>query len=140
MTIDIKDVATYIANQVDYEELISLSKLDQMLGTTLPEFGSIGDIQKAQLERMTAIDRLAAELLKTHQLMLKNVRGEGYKIVVPTQQVATAVREGNAKITKELRKTARRVVNLRTEELSPQQIAEQEDALNKLAGLRKLLK
>lgn len=140
MTVDIKEIAAYIASNVDYEAVIPLDQLDEMLGVTLPKFGTISEIQSAQLARMAAIEHLSGELLKTHSLMLKNVRGEGYKIVLPGQQVSTAMRDGTAKVVKELRKAARRVVNVRTQELNPQQVAEQEDALNKLAGLRKLIK
>lgn len=137
---DVKDIALQIATEYAYEELIPLVEFDELLGVTLPTAGSLVFIQAKQLERMTVIDQVAKQLLKEHNLMLHNVRGKGYRLVLPSNQTKVAVHESQHKIGKELLKAKRRVACVRVEELSPSQQREREDALAKLAGIHKLIK
>lgn len=137
---DVKQVAAFIAENLAYDEVILMERFDEILGVTLPKSGELSQIQAAQIERMAVIDQVAKELLKSHSLMLKNVRGEGYKLVVPAQQTKVAMAEGQHKIKKELTKAVRRVTCVRTDELDSAQQREREDALAKLKTIHKMVK
>lgn len=137
---NIEVVAAYIAEKYEYEQVIPMREFDALLDVTLPTTGTLKEIQAAQMTRMTVIDRVAVELLKGHNLMLQNVRAEGYKLVDPQTQVKVAVAQSGLKIKKELVKAQRRITHVRTDELSPEKKREQEDALAKLAGIGRMLK
>lgn len=137
---NIEHIAAHIASSYSYEQVIQMPEFDALLGVTLPQTGTLSQIQKAQMDRMTVIDKVAIELLKVHNLMLQNVRAEGYKLVDPQTQVKVAVAQSGLKIKKELVKAQRRITHVRTDELSPEKKREQEDALAKLAGIGRMLK
>lgn len=134
------EAAQQIASQFSYEQVIDMRLFDTILDVALPKQGTLQDIQKAQMERMTMIDQVANSLLKEHNLMLKNVRGEGYKLVHPESQVTTAMFDSGLKIRKELVKAKRRVTHVRTDELDSTQQREREDALAKLNTIGKMMK
>lgn len=134
------EAAQQIAAQFSYETVIDMKLFDAILDVALPKHGSLQEIQKAQMDRMTMIDQTANILLKEHNLMLKNVRAEGYKLVHPESQVQTAMFDSGLKIRKELLKAKRRVTHVRTDELDTNQQKDREDALAKLNTIGKMMK
>lgn len=136
----IAEAAQHIVDSYEYDEVIDLRTLDDLLETTEPEQGTIDEFKAAAMVRMTRIDALGKLLLKQHKLLFKNVFGEGYVLVNPENQVKVAMQESRCRVAKELNKASARVRNLRVDEISNRARQEQEDAHNKLAAMQQFLK
>lgn len=84
------------------------------------------------------IHALIRDLEIEERLTLRSVHGLGYEIVSPKEQTEWAVASASDGVTQVLRKAARRVSHIRTEELTNEQRAANRDARAKLAAMASL--
>jgi len=85
-----KNAAEIILERFDQEGygiLFSDKELDNMLDIQKPRFGSYDAFQKFQFERLMHTENLKEYLLAEYNLCLENVRGKGYMLMCPDDQV-----------------------------------------------------
>lgn len=98
----------------------------------------VKSIEMQQFAYMTLIDSLRWELLKEYQLFLRNIRGEGYSFLPPTDQVRFAYDQAMTAIRKEINE-ANLIMNNVLSVDAEQQKADN-DARARFAMLKQLLK
>jgi hypothetical protein len=85
-----KEAVTKIVERVEkegYGVMFSTEALFEMMDIKVPETATPEDWKKHSLEVMASTTNLIETLLKDHNLCLHNVRGQGYKILHPDDQV-----------------------------------------------------
>lgn len=85
------------------------------------------------LERM---DSFRKALLEEYKIALQNVRGEGYRIVPPSQQAEFAAREASRYIEKGMNKADALLTHTRRDQLTQDEAKRHTDTEVRIAGLR----
>ena len=126
--------------QFKYGDLISFEWLYQNLKLRKPAHGTAEDFERFQFAFLSAYDGFQRELLEENQMMLVNVRGEGYRICEPEKQTSTAMNNFKKRVAREIRKAEDRLSNIRFEMLSDPAKNENMESLAKLAHLKSMTK
>jgi hypothetical protein len=88
-----KEAARKITERVEkdgYGILISQNDLLKMMDIKTPEYATPQEYKKYAFEVMNSLVNLTIILLEEHNLCLHNVRGQGYQILHPNDQVTIA--------------------------------------------------
>lgn len=88
-----KEAADQIVKRVSaegYGVMISHENLLAMMDMKTPEAGTAEDFKKYAFELLTNTVNLTKSLLEEHNLCLHNVRGQGYQVLHPDDQVTIA--------------------------------------------------
>ncbi|MCP4652595.1 MAG: hypothetical protein GY858_04345 [Candidatus Omnitrophica bacterium] len=99
-----------------YGCLILHDELKQWLSLEEPK--TIEEYKKHEFEYMSSIEKLKEDLLLDHSVYLMNMKGQGYQVLIPEEQVTRAPDKHTKKASAELRKAARALSNVKTELLS----------------------
>lgn len=125
-------------------ELISHVWLKKKFGLAelkLEQFDSVGDfiegLQLQQFSYMSLIDTLRWKLLESERLYIRNVRGDGYVIVKPSQQTSFGFSEFLKDIKKAMRETDLIINNVR--EVSPEQQSKDNDIRARYGIMKQML-
>ena len=70
-----------------YGILFSDEEIHDILDLDKPAYGSFQNFQKFQLEKLSQLESLKTALLENDNLYFENVRGIGYRLVHPNDQV-----------------------------------------------------
>lgn len=97
---------------------------------------TIASFQEEQLKFMGEMDRFQKALAEDHYLVLQNVRGEGYRIVPPTEQTGWAMDRAHHEFGKAFSRAHMRLTHVRLSELTDEQRRQNADAQAKLAAFR----
>lgn len=128
-----RQAAKDIAEQFKYGDLVSMVWLQEAFHLQEPK--SIEEFKSYQLDFLASMDALRQELMEEHKLVLRNVRGAGYEVVDPNEQVEFAWHSAFGKVKQELGKLAGAIRNIRYDELSEEKRREHADAQAKLCGV-----
>ncbi|MHC1792129.1 hypothetical protein [Solidesulfovibrio sp.] len=97
---------------------------------------TIGEFQEQQFKFMGEMDRFQKALAEDYDLVLQNVRGEGYRIVPPHEQTDFAMDRVQREFSKAISRAHMRLTHVRLAELSDDQRRQNADAQAKLAAFR----
>jgi hypothetical protein len=117
-----KEAAMAIAARVareGYGFTIDLDELYAALETKRPRAHSFWkDVKKSQFDFLEKVEELKRECLHKHNLYLHNVRGRGYKVLAPDDQVTIGWERQHDKARKHLRKSLDVLANVAVAALS----------------------
>ena len=82
------------------------------------------------------IEAFRSELLERHQILLSSVIGQGYRLVPPREQTASAEDRFQREARKSYRRAATVMKNIRLDELTEAERRENTDAIAKLSMLK----
>lgn len=128
-----RQAAKDLAAQFKYGDLVTLDWLREAFELQEPQ--TIEEFKSYQLDFLSSMDALRQELLVEYQLSLRNVRGVGYELVNPNDQVETAWQSTFGKVRRELGKLAGTIRYIRHDELTDEKRREHADAQAKLSGI-----
>ncbi len=131
-----KQAVEDIVEDYDYGDVINLDWFYDSFGTLPPEKGTLEEFKAFQLDFLANIENVKNELLEEHDMMLVSVRGVGYRIVKPKEQVKIAWEKLKYDVVKALSKGERRIVNINTEMISKEQRQERTEKLAKISQLK----
>jgi hypothetical protein len=97
-------------------------------------------IQLMQFEYMSLVEKLRTDILDTHKLYLKNVRGDGYAFLPTNEQTDYAKQRTMDGIRKEMKRGITIMQNIRFAALTQEQKKSNADELAKIAQLQHLMK
>ena len=104
-----KQAAKEAADEFAYGDLISLEWINDHSGIEFPKGRQLIEVyNKIALKKLSFLGQFIEEMLTEHKMSLKNVRGEGYRIVNPNEQADTAQEQ----FAKRLEKEADKAVNI----------------------------
>ncbi len=126
------------AAQFTYGDMITHAWLKDNLGVDVPDYGSREAIQQGQLDFLGAFETLRYELLTGYQMYLCSVRGVGYRIVHPTEQVGLAMDMLEKRVSAEIRKASAAIDNVKMDMLEADDIRRRDDAVARLGSLSAL--
>lgn len=128
-----RQAAKDLAASFKYGDLITLDWLREAF--LLKEPQTIQEFKSYQLDFLSCMDALRQELLVEHQLSLKNIRGAGYELVSPNEQVEVAWQATFGKVRRELGKLSGAIRYIRHDELTDDKRREHADAQAKLSSV-----
>lgn len=118
--------------------LVSVSWLYEAMGLPLPE--SCPTVKKADIVRLkffAQFDRMKRYLLVQCNMSLKNVRGEGYQVVMPEKQTETAMRDLHSGLSKLVRESMLTIKHVERSRLTDEQWRENQETIGKLSFFRR---
>jgi len=130
------NAAEKAARQYDYGDLIPLAWIRSELEIDPLEEGTYEQFKELQFRTLTLMDQFRDHLLIHHCKALLNVRGQGYRIINPGQQTATAMSLLHQAIVRHLHATRKLLTAINFTRLSDDQIRENVDARNKVAAIQ----
>lgn len=104
--------------------------------TPLEDCHTADDFKETQFKFMGEMSMFQQSLAEENQLVLQNIRGEGYRIVPPAEQTAFAMDKAQREMNRVFSKAHMRLTNIRLDELSDEQRRQNADSQAKLAALR----
>lgn len=116
-----KEAVSQIVDRVrleGYGVMFSHEDLHKMMDIKIPETGTHDEYKKRDLEIMSSIVNLTDTLLKEYNICLKNVRGQGYMVLTPDDQVSIGVEQEWRKIGRLVCKAVQKAVCVNQEALS----------------------
>jgi hypothetical protein len=114
-------------------DILSHEWLKFALQITAPK--TIGDAYETQWTLLSRMDAFREHLLTERRVALQNVRGDGYRIVPPSEQARYAAELAMRHIHKGLTQGARLMEHTRIDALTDSQRQRHIDAETKLAGV-----
>jgi len=130
------EVVDEIVKKYTYGDVIPKDWLLENLELSPPESGTFEEIKKYQLNVLSVLEPLKETLLAEHDMLLNNIRGQGYLIVVPEQQSEVVWDKMKTNFGKEFRRAVKGLVNIDINQLSDTAKMYNHDCQAKLAALR----
>jgi len=130
--------ANLIGGGLTYGKTLTKQKIKEMY-----EIGESEDPvehEMFQLEYLSASEGLKNAFLKNHNMWLRSVRGIGYQIVEPKNQVSQAINDGYSAIGKEASKMVKRMEYVDTSSFTNSENKERTDQLAKAKSLKSMIK
>lgn len=119
-----KEFAHVIAQRVSsdgYGFIIEMDELYGMLEAKRPFAHSLWkDVKKNAFDFLEKVESLKRECLHEHSICLYNVRGKGYQVLPPDDQVSKRWERQHEKVRKHLRKSLDILANVDASQLSDQ--------------------
>lgn len=100
---------------------------------------TIAEHERNELIFLRQFSLLRAALLKTHNMMLRPVKG-GYVVVMPQDQTRVAMRDRVREVRSALEKLGRELNHIEVDLLSDDQLRENSDAVAKLGAMRLMMR
>lgn len=118
---------------IEYGRVITHEWLDKHLelDVSSPNYG---------FDKLSRFENFRNRLVEKYKIHLKNVKGEGYRILPPEEQTVSAVKETFKSISRTVRKGIFYLSNVDTTKLSSEQKKENTDALVRMSGLKGMVK
>lgn len=124
-----------------YGDIIPHNWFFQAFGIEVPNSKTLhAQGKKAQMEFMANFIKLEENLLEERQMCLKNIRGQGWKIIEPHEQTAFSIADGSHEMKKALKRMYHRQLNVNDALLTAEQKRENSDALAKTSMLNGMVK
>lgn len=126
--------AELFSGQYGYGDVISHEALREALRLPEPKGKlTVTEYESWRLALVAQIDALSDWLLEEKNMCLRNIQGQGYQIVEPSEQTEFAVKQGRKRIRAELRKMGRRLSFIDHAALSQDERRQNADALARLS-------
>ncbi len=123
-------VARIASGEFTHGSFISHEQMDDLLGLTRPVGKvTIEEIRAFEIERLQGVDSLRVALLRDHRMDMQSVRGRGFHILMPQDQTAAAVLDGDAALNKALRVKKQRLTHVDLAQLTSEQRKANTDAM-----------
>lgn len=141
-----KEAAAHIVARTEAEGYglsFSFKELFDLMDFKKMEIGSAEEWEKYSFEKLQNLENLKNLLLEEHNLCLHNIRGEGYQVLHPDDQITLAIDKDYRKIGKMVCKIIKKAIHVNQQELSfdgqQQQMRQMEKAafLQAVMGKRK---
>lgn len=130
-----KNAVAKAAESFQHGDLISFDWLHEHFGIQKPVTGLFNDFQEYQFEFLSAIDGFKNELLESHKMALANVRGEGYRVVMPKDQTEFAEKKFIIDIHKSVKRAASILNNIKFDALDDNERKQNADAKSRIAAI-----
>jgi hypothetical protein len=126
-----------LANELfDYGALIPKEWILSNFEIKRPVTGSFEAFEKFALAYMSFVESFKAEMLETHAKYLISVKGEGYNVILPSQQADIAMEKLRKVIKSELNRAVNILQNTNEHFLSLDDIKKRNDHLGNIASLK----
>ncbi len=132
--------AEWTASNAAYGDLLTHEWLQGQFCLEKPETGTQEDFDRFGFDYMQAVSSMSQYLLEEHQLALQNVRGKGYRVVPPSEQIDVAKRQARSDLHRAVRRYSQHIQHIRYDELSRDQQKQRDDEAAKLSQLRQMMK
>jgi len=119
-----------------YGVMFSEREILTMFDIEKPEVGSYEEFQKFNLDRLTQMDSLVNNLQEEHNLCLQNVRGQGYVLMHPDDQVTKAVEKYRIQARRKINRMVSICTNVNYDALTDEGRRAQNQALGRAAFIR----
>ncbi len=138
------DDMTALAEQVDktygYDSFVSHETLYELFGLAKPDENTLWGVAiDAQFKYLAATEKLKKALLENHKKLLANVRGDGYRVVEPSEQTNHAEKCGYRKVTKDLTEMQKSLMHIDHKKLSITESTKNHDALVRAGNMKIIL-
>lgn len=133
-------VAEHVAQSCSYGDMLTHEWIVDQLGIQKPEYGSQEDFDAFNFAYMQSISSLSKYLLEEHQLAVQNVRGKGYRVVPPDEQVDAAKKHVHQEMHRAIRRYASHLTNIRYDELSSESQRRRDDEAAKLTQMKQMMR
>ena len=121
------------------DDVVPHSWFWEAFGLVQPDADTLlGDAEKAKLLYVGGMTKITNALCVDHQIHLRNVSGEGYRLVPTKDQASTGFDDGMELVKKGLRHATKRLANVNLQALTDQQRAQHSDYCAKLSKLKSL--
>jgi len=97
---------------------------------------TIEESKKEQLDYLTGMEKARDELLEAYNLCLFSVRGEGYKVLSPSDQVSKGADYYTRKSQRALARTMSTLANTDVDQLTQEEISLRHSKMNRIAFLK----
>lgn len=135
-----KAAAIKIKDEYDYGTQVSLDKVYRMLEVeeltgkhTNEEHEEHGFIK---LARMVALRKI---LLEDYKILFRNVKGEGYELIMPSEQTLITMTDYSKRIGKIAHEAVSRLTNTAYDMLSEMEVQENINAQGKIAAINAMM-
>ena len=129
-----------IVERYNYGEMIGMDDLDEMLEVQIPNECTFEDGEKIKMVKLGRMAELTNRLLEEHSIMLKNIRAEGYVLVMPKEQTAVVLDEMDNKLKKHVNTATKRLKHIRFDLISEKKQQENVSARQRAAGIKSMLR
>lgn len=107
---------------------------------SIPEAKSLAEVDDVQWILLTRLDAFRDWLLVERKVALQNVRGQGYRIVPPSEQAQYAAEEAMKLVRKGLQKGDKMMTHCRVQELNNEEKKRHTDAHLRIIGVGEMMK
>lgn len=141
-----KQVAQYVTECFKDGDIVSHDELRLLIGLEEPTYDDLDQIpiarrveiikektKRYQFAYLQEVEDLKDCLLKDHKILLKNVRGEGYRLMPPHEQTHEAMSTLKKEVSVSIRRANDVLTNVRIEVLDLESRQEHLDAQAKLS-------
>ena len=135
-------VAREFALNVGYGGMITHSEIAAAFQIQLPQIDgkSADEIKKAfemvQFKTLAMVERLKEHMLETHKMHMESNRGNGYLIVMPSDQGRLAFERMKKSVGADIRKAINVLQNVNNSLLTDEQVKSNDERLGKIAALQ----
>jgi hypothetical protein len=119
-----------------YGVIFSHEELLALMDIQIPQVATLQELQKYQLETLSSVENLKDTLIEEYSLYLMNIRGVGYQILHPNDQVDKAPKKHLKKMRKELTRAMTSLTNVHAELLDYDRSQARVRGLARLAFIR----
>lgn len=127
--------ANKAANEFTYGDIINKSWLMNEFAIDMPELGSQSDFNNANFEFLQNMEGFKTYLLEYHKMFLQNVRGVGYKIMLPSHQSDYAIVRLRNNVSTEIKKAMDTLTHINESMLTQEDIRKRDENQGKIAAL-----
>lgn len=121
-----------------YGTIVTHEYLRSLLRCDPPPFGTHDDFIAYSFELLQAVDSLKTELLHTHRILLRNLRGSGYQLVEPSQQTTIAMERFVDSFHRAIRRAGEELEYINHSLLNQEERQKNTEAKAKIASARSL--
>jgi len=120
----------------NYGDLITKNWLLESFKLSEPETGTRKDFEEFAFKFLAHIEGFKTEMLESYTMHIISVRGEGYRIVMPSQQTDAAVSKLRKVMASEMKKAVNVMMFTNESHMQHDDIRRRDDMLGKVAALR----
>jgi hypothetical protein len=129
-----------ISENYGYGDVVKMTDLYRMLEVELSKDFDQEQYENTMWLRCSRIEDLKKRLLEGHSIMLQNIRGEGYVLVMPKEQTDVVLDHMDGKIKKHMRTASKRLKHIRFDLLSEKKQQENISGRQRVAGIKSMLR
>jgi len=134
------EVDDWIASNTEYGDLIEHDWLQKQFHLEKPEYGKAEVFDKFNFDYMQYMSNMSKYLLEEHALALQNVRGKGYRVVPPCEQIGIAKKQAKNELHRAVSRYASHLQYIRYEELPSHEQRRRDDEAAKLSQMRQMMR
>lgn len=121
-----------------YGFLMSMEELHDALSIEQPKEGTYATFREYAFKWLAAIEGLKEELIENN-ICLANERGQGYRVLVPNEQIEKIPKKHMEQARNQIRKAIRTLINVDENLLSEQLMKYRVDELSRMSALKTMM-